>query len=236
MAEKYHINPETGRANQCSAKIKCRFGAETKHYASKKEARGAYEKTMKKETVSKPLKKTSTKTSTNSTTAVKAPKKLPIIPGVPPVMSAYEIKQETQELENEVREWGPELFNVTVKRMLEDRGITLKEIAAAEHRGEYSVMTKIPSYYEVNISTDVARKELGLPSRDKTGIDESPLRKAQVEYDNAYAGTFGSFSTTEEYTAAREKMEKAKAAFEALRYPDRKPEPPRMNRGWGYGR
>lgn len=229
MAEKYHINPETGRANQCNAKIKCRFGADTKHYASKEEARGAYEKTMKKETVSKPLKKTSAKPEA----AVKTPKELPIVPGVPPLMSAYEIKQETQELVNEVQEWGPELFNFTVKRLLEDRGITLKDITAAERSGEYSVMAKVPSYYEVNVSTDVARAELGLPPRERTGIDETPLRKAQVEWDNAYAGTFGSFRTTEEYNAAREKEKKAKAAFEALKYPDRKPEPPRMKRGNG---
>lgn len=41
---KYHINPETGNPNQCKAKIACPFGSlENDHYASKEEARQAYE-------------------------------------------------------------------------------------------------------------------------------------------------------------------------------------------------
>lgn len=51
----YHINPETGRANKCYAKKKaCPFGGKDSHYATKDEARDAYEQRMKKTTL--PLK------------------------------------------------------------------------------------------------------------------------------------------------------------------------------------
>lgn len=44
---KYHINPETGNANQCVAKPgNCRFGSDTAHYETKQEAREAFEKSM----------------------------------------------------------------------------------------------------------------------------------------------------------------------------------------------
>lgn len=48
MAVKYHINPETGRANQCTATVKsCKFavdGQVPQHYETKTEAKQAYEK------------------------------------------------------------------------------------------------------------------------------------------------------------------------------------------------
>lgn len=44
---RYHISPTTGRPNQCTATVRaCPVGGESEHYASKEEARGAYEKTM----------------------------------------------------------------------------------------------------------------------------------------------------------------------------------------------
>lgn len=50
IAMKFHINPETGRAGQCTATIKdCRYavnGEIPEHYDSKEEAHVAYEKTM----------------------------------------------------------------------------------------------------------------------------------------------------------------------------------------------
>jgi len=51
---KFHINPETGKADQCRAKIQCRFsinGIEPPHFASLEEAQNAYEKTMDRGTV-----------------------------------------------------------------------------------------------------------------------------------------------------------------------------------------
>lgn len=52
MAEKYHISPETGNPNKCSAKPgNCRFGSDDKHYSTKQEARAAYEAINKTETV-----------------------------------------------------------------------------------------------------------------------------------------------------------------------------------------
>lgn len=50
MADKYHINPETGRPNKCSATIRgCKFAVGNEipeHYDSKEEARKGYEKKM----------------------------------------------------------------------------------------------------------------------------------------------------------------------------------------------
>ena len=43
---KYHISPASGRPNICRAKVKCPIGGESDHYASKEEARAAYEKKM----------------------------------------------------------------------------------------------------------------------------------------------------------------------------------------------
>lgn len=43
----YHISPTTGRANKCSAQTgNCPFGGEQDHYATKEQAREAYEKDM----------------------------------------------------------------------------------------------------------------------------------------------------------------------------------------------
>lgn len=223
MSDNYHINPDTGRANQCNAKIKCRFGADTKHYGSKEEARGAYEQTMKKQTVSKPLKKDSK----NGKSALK--KQLPIIPGVRPVMTDAEIRGSVEELVAEVNEWTPPLTGFSVKELLKTREITLKDIEESEECGRYSISAKVPSYSELEIPTDVARSELGLPRREKTGIDNTPLRKAEIAYHEAHLGTFGSLSE-KQLQIAREKLTKARNEYEALRYPDRKQETPRLNR------
>lgn len=57
---KYHINPETGNPNKCVAKPgNCRFGSDTTHYASKDEARAAYEAEMSGGTVAESAKRKS---------------------------------------------------------------------------------------------------------------------------------------------------------------------------------
>ena len=60
--KKYHINPETGRPNQCTATVyACKYavaGEIPEHYDSKEEARAAYEKQMKDKTFENSLKKT----------------------------------------------------------------------------------------------------------------------------------------------------------------------------------
>lgn len=52
-AKKYHINPETGRPNQCTATVRgCKYAQGDlipEHYDSKEEAQGAYEKKMNEE-------------------------------------------------------------------------------------------------------------------------------------------------------------------------------------------
>jgi len=69
METKYHINPETGRAGQCTAKKQCRFGlSENEHFASKEEAKKAYETVMKNDEVSGINKKTSNSLNNNLTT------------------------------------------------------------------------------------------------------------------------------------------------------------------------
>lgn len=49
---KYHINPKTGNPGLCKADTKCPFGSEEQHYASKDEARAAYERTAQDEVTS----------------------------------------------------------------------------------------------------------------------------------------------------------------------------------------
>lgn len=43
MTAKYHINPKTGNPNKCTATRWCPFGREKDHFASKEDARAAYE-------------------------------------------------------------------------------------------------------------------------------------------------------------------------------------------------
>lgn len=43
---KFHVNPTTGKAGACSARVQCPFGGEAEHYASEAEARAAYEATQ----------------------------------------------------------------------------------------------------------------------------------------------------------------------------------------------
>lgn len=232
---KYHINPETGRANQCYAKKTCRFGADTKHYATKEEARAGYEKSMKDSTVSKPLKKSSEKASAES-------KPLEIIPGVPPVLSKLEINQEAYDIYEEMREMG---VDYRISEILEMRDVTLKDIEEEERSGNYSVGVKIPGYSEIDIHTDVARAALKLEPRKATGIDETPLRKAEIELLEAKAGTYGSFKNSDDYSAAQKKMRDAKERYDRLRNPDYSPpiKPAGFYRGggevrhggWGYG-
>lgn len=222
---KFHINPETGRPNQCTAKIKCRFGADTKHYASKDEARVGYEKDMKEQTLSKSLKKSeqhsknmkrqaaynamADKEAEKLSNKTIATEKLPFIPGRPPVGSKYELDDELSYLENE------ELRQSTVKNLLKDRDVDIREIREAEKSGEYAISVKIPSSHEVYISTDLARRELGLPAREKTGIDESPVRKAKFAMDEASSKTSGSFKEGE-YEVAQRKYKDAEYDYQKL--------------------
>ena len=352
---RYHINPETGRPNQCTAKVQCRFGSDTQHFDSKEAARSGYEKQMEGQTVSGGLKKTSEapakkplfdpkvvevankeieklsnfavsiqlasdflgddspeliiafnaehdlnivieeedgqkvaysgygfdprasrwpvsqfvtasridemamenenyhpeawrqepspqgekiarlinavvarpidapiaskvateKAPAKTTPAVPAaPAPLAVIPGVPPVANKQELDYEQGELQDE-------LYGYTVKGLLRTRNVDLVEIEKAERDGDYSVTAKVPSYYEVAISTDLARRELGWPPRKKTGIDESPLRLAELAKNDAYSKTFGIFHSTEESMAARNNYKAAKDAFDKLREEER---------------
>lgn len=53
MARKYHINPETGRANVCKAHTRsCPVGGSEDHFDSPDKARAAYEHRMKPESAS----------------------------------------------------------------------------------------------------------------------------------------------------------------------------------------
>ena len=52
MTERYHINPETGRVNKCTAQPgNCRYGETAPHGATKEEARQLYETAMAAEVV-----------------------------------------------------------------------------------------------------------------------------------------------------------------------------------------
>lgn len=346
----YHINPETGRPNQCTAKVRCRFGTGTQHFDSKEAARAGYEKQMQGQTVSGSLKKTSkapvaptgfsyteiaaaseeveklsnyavslrmsdwsendgsemlvmfnaehdlcmvieqtdkdenlayvgygpdhrkareplSKVLTASRidqlamenedyphnawddgpspagqqivkiindvvaknsaavapapaaakpavkaapAAAPAPAKLAVIPGVPPLMT-------NQEMDEEVGELQDELYGYSVRELLKARYIDIQDIQEEERSGNYAVTAKVPSYYEVTISTDLARRELGLPARQKSGIDEDELRLAEIKKKLAYSQTFGYFPTTQASMAANSKYKTAKEEFDKIR-------------------
>jgi len=63
----YHINPETGRPNRCYAQVKCRYGADSPHYASKEEARDAYENEHKEIAIPPGLKRAAEQMPTKET-------------------------------------------------------------------------------------------------------------------------------------------------------------------------
>lgn len=44
MSDRFHVNPETGNPNKCTAKKACPFGGDDKHYFSKEAAHAAFEK------------------------------------------------------------------------------------------------------------------------------------------------------------------------------------------------
>jgi hypothetical protein len=94
---KYHINPETGRANQCNAKIKCRFG-DVEHYSTKEEARTAYERSKAGETFNTIKKK-----------------------AIPPVSTDKELEREHSELREEL--YGTSLKEVLEYRGVNRREI-----------------------------------------------------------------------------------------------------------------
>jgi len=81
---KFHINPETGRAGKCSAASaeSCKFstdaGTVVAHYDSKDEAKAAYEKMNDTKTTST-VKRSSSKTSSNEETLETNRKKLAIV-------------------------------------------------------------------------------------------------------------------------------------------------------------
>lgn len=137
-------------------------------------------------------------------------KPLTVIPGVPPVMTK-------QEMDDEQGELAEDLHGFTVKSILRTRDIDLAEIEKAEREGDYSVGVKVPSHHEIAISTDLARRELGWPPRKKTGIDEDPLRIAELKKNDAYSKTFGAFHSNGESMVARENYNSAKKEFDKLR-------------------
>ena len=62
MANRYHVNPETGEAKPCTAEIQCRFGGDTPHFDTKEEAQAAAETLMsEKFGATQPLKKSTKK-------------------------------------------------------------------------------------------------------------------------------------------------------------------------------
>ena len=47
----YHVNPKTGRASVCRARVRCPFGGSDEHYSSEKEAGRAFEEKMQARTL-----------------------------------------------------------------------------------------------------------------------------------------------------------------------------------------
>ena len=192
---KYHISPTTGRANICRAtKRGCPLGADAPHFESKEAARAGYEAQQKGSEVPPPAKRTSE----------------PAAPPAPPVPTAIELRREEENLRDE-------LYGYSVGDLLYTRGVGLAEIEEAEREGSYAVTAKVPSYYEVGISTDLARSVLGLPSRPQTSADHTPPRRAQVEFSEAQEACNGRM-TLQEAIEAEARVKEARSKLRALEH------------------
>src|SRR5699024_2452934 len=84
---------------------------------------------------------------------------------VKPVLSNVELKREKAVLADNLKDSG-----MTVKSVLNYEGVNEKDIVEAD---EYGVGVIYSDEYDVDISTDLARKELGLPKRKKTASDRT---------------------------------------------------------------
>lgn len=121
------------------------------------------------------------------------------------------------ELDEEFHGVEPEFYGYGVAELLADRGFDHPEIAAMEQRGFHSVTLKVPGYYEVAISTDLARRELGMPTRTPTAKDASPLRQAEITMLEARRNSTGMFESQAAAKAAENAYREASKEFRRLK-------------------
>lgn len=140
----FHVNPDTGKTGRCFAEKRCRFGKDTPHYETREAAAEGYEASMKEQEIAAVTKKT--------------PERKAIWP-VPSVRTAEQIDAEANVFKNHLEE------GQTLGDVLADTHVGEWTVQQAEEKGYYSVPIQFPGHFEVAISTDLARRELGMSPR-----------------------------------------------------------------------
>lgn len=169
---KFHISKD-GTARPCNAQTpeKCTAtpSDQKEHYDSLEEAQKAFEsKAASNHKTLKEVKKNPVDSLENDMMKAKYnPEPAYNKSGytVKPVLSNVELKREKAVLTNDLKDSG-----MTVKSVLNYEGINESEIVEADEHGIGIIYSE---EYDVDISTDLARKELGLPKRKKTASDRT---------------------------------------------------------------
>ena len=217
---KFHINPETGRANQCDAKIKCRFGlTQEQHFLSKELARAGYEKVMAVAKVPAPIRKTidlqafvvryqkekKVKTLEYAQFLLQEMKKgrFPTVKNLAP----YKLDANELERENEEFGWYSEL---SLAEVVSNEGITESDVKNAEANSDYRVSLNIPNHTDFSISTDLARQVLRMAPRVDSEWDSSPLRKIYAMEREARSAVYETDLEPENFVKANQYYEKIK--------------------------
>lgn len=90
-----------------------------------------------------------------------------------------------------------------MKYLLHSNNITLFEIEKAEADNFNTLSIKYE--IEMNISTDLARKELGLEKRKENKYDKSPIRQLELLTNKNKSEAIGQFKNIDELNKAKEK-------------------------------
>lgn len=143
----FHVNPDTGRTGYCFARKRCRFGADTPHYETREAAAAGYEASMKEQEIAAVTKKAPEQ---------KAPKE------VPPVRTPQQLDMEASYFKNHLEE------GQTLGDVLADTYVGKWTVQQAEEKGTYQVPIQFPGNFEMAITSDLARRELGMPRRSET--------------------------------------------------------------------
>ena len=140
----FHVNPDTGKTGHCFAKKRCRFGADTPHYETREAAAEGYEASMKEQEIAAVTKKTPEQ---------KLPRE------IPPVRTPEQLDAEASYFKNYLEE------DQTLRDALADTYVGEWTVEQAEEKGTYQVPIQFPGSFEMTISSDLARREFGMPPR-----------------------------------------------------------------------
>lgn len=163
MSVRYHVNPETGRANICRAEIKCDFsvdGIEPPHYKTKDEAKKGAEKNFEKEYdgTTKALKKNDSKAFKNKRqAAIRKAKKESVDPNVQRENELKDIEAKANELREEKKNYFTSQHHYSKEiTALKDREID----TYANTLSKEKLYKLAHGYEEMNEKSRITRKDL----------------------------------------------------------------------------